>query len=97
MKPHVGFEWDEAKRRANLWRHGIDFAEVVAVFSGFTLTIEDDRYDYGERRLSTYGLYKGRVVAIAHTERQNGKITRLISARWASKHEEIDYFKEIWN
>ena len=97
MRPHVRFEWDEAKRRSNLSRHGIDFADVVDVFSGFTVTMVDDRYDYGERRLSTFGLFKGRVVAIAHTERQNGNVTRIISARWASKHEEIYYFKEIWN
>jgi len=33
MRPHVRFEWDEAKRRSNLWRHGIDFAEVAEVFA----------------------------------------------------------------
>lgn len=97
MRPHVRFEWDEAKRRSNLWRHGIDFAEVVEAFTGYIVTSVDDRYDYGEKRLSTLALFKGRVVAIVHTERENGDINRIISARWASKHEEIDYFKEIWN
>jgi uncharacterized DUF497 family protein len=97
MKPHVRYEWDEAKRYSNLWRHGIDFAEVVEVFSGFIVTAIDKRYDYGERRFSTLALFKGRVVAIAHTERENGDVVRIISARWATKYEEIDYFKEIWN
>lgn len=28
------YEWDEAKRLANLRKHGIDFADVPAVFDG---------------------------------------------------------------
>jgi uncharacterized DUF497 family protein len=31
------FIWDERKRRANLRKHAIDFADVVDVFSGYTL------------------------------------------------------------
>jgi uncharacterized DUF497 family protein len=95
MRPHVRFEWDEAKRRSNLRRHGIDFAEVVEVFAQNPVTVADDRYDYGERRYSTLALFRGRIVSIAHTETEHR--IRLISARWASKHEEITYFKEIAN
>ena len=95
MRPHVRFEWNEAKRCSNLWRHGIDFAEVVEVFADYPVTVEDDRYDYGERRYSTLALFRGRVVFIAHT--QTEYIIRLISARWATKNEEITYFKEIAN
>ena len=95
MRPHVRFEWDEAKRRRNLWRHGIDFAEVVEVFAHNPFTVEDDRYDYGERRFSTLALFRGRVVFIAHTQTEH--LIRLISARWATKNEEIIYFKEIAN
>jgi uncharacterized DUF497 family protein len=47
------FEWDEAKRRSNIRRHGIDFAVVEKVLDGVTFTIEDDRFDYGEMRLQT--------------------------------------------
>ena len=93
MKPHKRLEWDEAKRRSNLRRHGIDFADVVEAFASQPLTYMDDRFDYGERRFRTFSIFKGRVVAIAHT--QNEDIVRLISARWASRHEEIKYFKEI--
>jgi uncharacterized DUF497 family protein len=32
------FEWDEAKRRSNLHRHGIDFADAESVFAGETVT-----------------------------------------------------------
>lgn len=27
------YEWDETKARANLLKHGVDFADAVAVFS----------------------------------------------------------------
>jgi uncharacterized DUF497 family protein len=42
------FVWDEAKRRINLTRHGIDFADVPQVFDGLTSDLFDVRYDYGE-------------------------------------------------
>ena len=95
MKPHVRFEWDEVKRRSNVWRHGIDFAEVVEAFDSEPLTYLDERFDYGEKRFRTFSLFKGRVVVIAHT--QNEDVVRIISARWASRNEESTYFKEIWN
>ena len=89
------FEWDEAKRRSNLTRHGIDFAALDEVFEGAPVTISDDRYDYGEHRYLTFGLLKGRVVVIAHTESDD--VIRIISARKAEKYEEVAYFKERWN
>ena len=89
------FEWDEAKRRINLTRHGIDFADVPRVFDGLTADLVDDRYDYGEERLFTLGLLDGEVLAIAYT--QTGDLIRLITARRARRNEEIKYFKEIWN
>ena len=92
MKPHVRFEWDEAKRRSNLWRHKIDFAKLREVFEGAPLTYRDDRYDYGEERFITLGLLKGRVIVIVHTGLED--VIRIISARKAERHEEIGYFKE---
>ena len=35
------FEWDEAKRLANIEKHGIDFADVPPMFDGDVITIED--------------------------------------------------------
>lgn len=87
------FEWDEAKRRLNVRRHGIDFVDAVEVFDGITLTIEDTRFDYGETRYVTLGLLKGRVVVITHTEQDD--VIRIISVRKATKNEEANYFKQI--
>ncbi len=79
------FEWDEAKRRANLKQHGIDFAVVEKVLDSFTFTVHDNRFDYGEIRLQTFGLLRGEVVAITHTE--TDEVIRVISVRKATKHE----------
>lgn len=87
------FEWDEAKRKSNLRDHGIDFVGIEKVFEGETVTILDDRFDYGEKRFVTFGLLDGRVVAIAHTE--TDEVIRIISVRKATTNEESSYFKEI--
>lgn len=87
------FEWDEDKRRINLRRHNIDFLDAEAVFAGRTVTFEDTRLHYGERRFVTFGLLQGRTVAVAHTEREDA--IRIISIRKASKHEERSYFSQV--
>jgi uncharacterized DUF497 family protein len=87
------FTWDEAKRRANLRKHGIDFMDAERIFRGFTLTAEDMREAYGERRFLTLGLLEDQVVSVAHTER--GEDIRIISIRKATKHEARFYFSQI--
>jgi len=87
------FEWDEAKRRSNLTRHGLDFIDVERVFAENTFTRSDDRFDYGEIRYYTLGMVDGRVVAITHTE--TDEVTRVISFRKATKNEEEIYYEEI--
>ena len=67
----MNFQWDNTKRKSNIEKHGIDFIDAPIIFSGYTLTIEDDRYDYGEERFVTFGILDGRVVAVVHTETEN--------------------------
>ena len=89
------FEWDEAKRLANIRKHGIDFIDVRDVFDGDTVTVEDNRYDYEEQRFVTLGLLQGILVAVVHTER--GDSTRIISTRKATKYEQRIYFEQLSN
>lgn len=77
------YEWDEAKRQSNIQKHGIDFVEIEKALTGATLTVLDDRFDYGEPRFITLALLSGRVVVIAHTETQ--ETIRIISVRKATK------------
>ena len=83
--------WDEAKRRRNIKDHGLDFAEGEAIWDNFTITREDIRHVYGERRLVTFGILEGDVVVMVHTERRAG--SHIISLRKAEKHEARYYFK----
>jgi uncharacterized protein len=83
------YGWDEAKRLANLEKHGIDFLGVEAVFEGYTLTIEDKRLGYGEQRFVTFGLLERALVAVVHTERND--TIRIISIRRATRSEKKSY------
>ncbi|MCL5998378.1 MAG: BrnT family toxin [Chloroflexi bacterium] len=87
------FEWDEAKRRANLQKHGIDFAGVEEAFEGNMVTVEDTRADYGESRFLTLGLLEGHVVLIVHTEESD--VIRIISVRKATRYEETNYWEQV--
>jgi hypothetical protein len=87
------FTWDEAKRRENLDKHGIDFLDAEAIFTGYTVTAEDTREAYGEQRFLTLGLLHGEVVSVAHTPREDND--HIISIRKATKHEARFYFSQI--
>jgi hypothetical protein len=87
------FIWDEAKRRLNLRKHGIDFTDAEKIFRGVTFTAKDDRESYGEQRFLTLGLLEDQVVSVSHTEQ--GEEIRLISIRKATKHEARFYFSQI--
>ena len=83
--------WDEAKRRQNIENHGFDFAGCEAIWDNFTITREDIRQAYGEKRLVTFGILDGDPVVMVHTERRAG--SHIISLRKAEKHEARYYFK----
>ena len=87
------FVWDEKKQLSNIRKHGIDFADVPAIFELDTVTVIDDRFEYGEIRYQTLGLLTARVIMVVHTESET--IIRIISARKANKYEEETYFNEI--
>ncbi len=90
-------EWDETKRISNKRSHNIDFADLREVFESETATYIDDRFEYGEDRFRTLGLFLGDVITIIHTENtvSDNAIIRVISARRADKYEQEDYFKNI--
>lgn len=91
----MNFEWDEEKRKSNIAKHGLDFADAKYVFERATFTFEDDRFDYGEQRFITIGMVKSIVVVIAHTEQND--VIRIISMRKASKHEQKIYSQGFAN
>ncbi len=88
-------EWDEIKRLSNIEKHKIDFIGSEQIFDGYTVTIEDDRQNYGEQRFVTFGNLNNRIVAVVHTETQES--IRVISIRKATKQETRGYHETIKN
>lgn len=84
------YEWDETKALSNRDKHGIDFADAVAVFSDIAaLTLEDDFSD--EQRFVTLGMDAfGRILVVVYTWREEETI-RIISARKATRSERRAY------
>ena len=85
--------WDEAKRKLNLRKHGIDFRDAGEIFDGPTVTAEDTRQAYGEQRWVALGILNGVVVSMTYTERKDD--LRIISIRKALKHEARFYISQI--
>lgn len=85
------FEWDIAKAKRNLQKHGVSFEEASSVFyDTLAVTGADPDHSEGEERLVTFGVSsQGRLLVVAHTERGGG--IRIISARIATQHERQIY------
>ena len=82
-------EFDEAKRAATLEARGLDMARAGEVFAGATLTVEDDRRDYGEGRFITIGFLDDVMVVLVWTPRDGAY--RIISMRKANERERALY------
>lgn len=79
------FDWDDAKRRANMAKHGVDFAAAEG-FDWDSATIAPDlRKDYGEQRELALGRIGDRLHAMTFTRR--GGAIRIISLRRANPRE----------
>ncbi len=89
----MNFEWDEAKRRTNYEKHGLDFRDAGKVFQGPVVTALDSRQEYGEERYISLGMLEDVMVVLVHTTRSE-KI-RIISMRKAKLKERQAYEEKI--
>ena len=88
------FEWDDAKNRANIRKHGFDFADAEDMFRGFFLVRPDVREDYGEERWIGIGMIRGRVAFVAFAAPAPDSV-RIVSLRRANREEQREYEKAI--
>lgn len=89
----MAVEFDREKRAQTLLHRGLDMAKAGRIFDGPTLTITDDRKDYGEDRWITLGRLDGRMVVLVWTWR--GRLRRIISLRKANDREQKEYGKRL--
>ncbi len=88
------FEWDEEKRKSNLASHGIDFRDAIQIFHdpnrlwGF-----DEGHSNFEDRWWNLGMTHEMVLHIVTTERSG--VTRMISARKATRNEQKAYYESL--
>lgn len=90
------FQWDDEKNRANIRKHGLDFADAPEIFAAPMLVAIDDREDYGEDRWIGIGTLRSRVVVVVYTE-ADADTTRLISLRKAISYERQRYEQALRN
>ena len=85
------FTWDAKKAAANERKHRVSFAEAATAFADpLSLTVPDHEHSETEERFLLLGLsHRGRLLVIAHTERDD--TIRLISARRANRREQAVY------
>lgn len=88
----IEFEWDEAKRRTNQSKHGLDFADAIEFGWAGVIARPDLRRDYGEDRVIAFAEFRGRVHVVIYAER--GSRRRLISFRVANSREVKRYEAE---
>jgi uncharacterized protein len=92
----MNFEWDRAKNRVNIRKHGLDFADAEEMFRGVLVLDADTREEYGEKRWRGIGTIGGRIVHVVFCER-GPETVRIISLRKATSRECDEYEKTIQN
>lgn len=85
--------FDAVKRDKTLIERRLDFARAREIFEGLTITMPDQRQDYGEARFITAGWLDERIVIVVWTPR--GLARRIISMRKANEREIARYGQSL--
>ena len=89
----MAIPFNPAKRDLTLQERHLDFADADRIFAGLTLTLEDDRWDYGETRYQTYGLLAGRLMMVVWTAR--GADHHIMSMRKCNEREQAKFGEQL--
>jgi uncharacterized DUF497 family protein len=83
------YEWDEAKRKANIAAHDVDFSAAAKFEWDSALLEMDDREDYGELREQATGFIGPGLFVLVFTRRDqdDDEVIRIISLRKAARKE----------
>jgi uncharacterized DUF497 family protein len=91
MDAGIRFIWDEKKSRANLRKHGIDFATAIFVFDDPRyVKLYDEAHSSHEDRWDIIGMVNGVTLFVVETEITD-RVIRIISARKANRKERESY------
>jgi uncharacterized DUF497 family protein len=92
LSSSVRFEWDAKKERRNVEKHGVGFQEARELLASGVdfLELYDGEHSELEERFIAIGPIRRGLVLVVYTERSDDTV-RIISARWASRHEQALY------
>jgi uncharacterized DUF497 family protein len=90
--PIAPYDWDEAKRAANISDHKLDFTAIYEVDWDTAVFAIDDREDYGELREIAVGFIGERLHVVIFTRRRES--IRIISLRKAENKDKKLYVEE---
>jgi uncharacterized DUF497 family protein len=91
VDPPPLYEWDEAKRSANIRNHGVDFATVEEFDWDTAFVHVDELEDYGELREVAIGYIGVRLHVLVFTRR--GERIRVISL-WKARKGDVRRYAE---
>ena len=86
-------EFDDVKREITLFVRGLDMARANEVFALSHMDQLDDRKNYGETRMITFGYLDHLQVVLVWTYRGNTR--RIISLRRANEREIKKYIERL--
>jgi uncharacterized protein len=94
----VIYDWDPPKNARTLRERGFDFAFATQIFDGPYVEYDDDRADYGERRVIAIGLADETPLTVVYTDRLSstgGPVRWIISARISHRKERRRYAETL--
>ncbi len=87
------FDWDPNKAALNEQWHEVSFDEACAAFDDDrAVVLVDDAHSQREQRFNLIGAAGLRLLFVVYTERKNGTVIQLISAREAEAEEREIYY-----
>jgi uncharacterized DUF497 family protein len=90
MEAERAFDWDEAKARSNLAKHGVPFPYAVRVFLDPNMVDFDARREGDmEARRKAVGLIEGKLYVVVYADREG--LRRVISAQRTNATEQRAY------
>jgi uncharacterized protein len=105
MRYHDEFEWDPQKAKINRTKHGVSFDDAKAVLEDdqaelYHVETFDDAHSMAEDRHITTASHpadRSIILLICWTDRHRGdeRVTRVISARHATRRERKQYAQAI--
>ena len=90
----VNFQWDPAKNKSNIEKHGLSFEEAMELFGlpdDLVLEAYDFEHSFNEDRIISIGPIIRGIIVVVTVEHDSGETIRIISARFATTAEKRGY------